>query len=361
MPKLIGTGLLAVLTAAALLASGSQAFASHVACGDVITQDTTLDGDLVDCPGSGIVIGASDITLDLGGHTVDGGGAGWEAGVGNAGHDRVTVKNGIVREFHVGVELQQANDNALLGLRIRDPRTRGIVLSELSGALVEGNVVTSLGSGILLYGERITVRRNVFTRNGHGIQAFDAGDNRIEENIVSGNRGDGFHGFGGGSTLIQRNLIVANGGAGISTDDGSTANRIEDNRIWDNGGAGVFMYAGAHGNRVKGNSVLRNRAGGIFLGYGNGNEIASNRISRNGGDGIYLSPEADGNVVRRNFTLRNADDGVDSDSGSTTIVRNVGVRNGDLGIEAEPGVTDGGGNRAAANGNPLQCLNVPCR
>jgi hypothetical protein len=47
-----------------------QALGNHVGCGDVITQDTTLDSDLSACPGDGIVIGASDITLDLGGHTV---------------------------------------------------------------------------------------------------------------------------------------------------------------------------------------------------------------------------------------------------------------------------------------------------
>ena len=50
----------------------SSAIATHVSCGDVITQDTTLDSDLVNCPGDGVVIGASGITLDLAGHTIDG-------------------------------------------------------------------------------------------------------------------------------------------------------------------------------------------------------------------------------------------------------------------------------------------------
>jgi parallel beta-helix repeat protein len=278
-------------------------------------------------------------------------------------------------------------DIALLRLRIRDSRGPGIWLSETHGGLIEGNVVTGFGTAILVLAERIVVRNNVLSGNGgHGIQAFDAGDNRIERNIVSRNGGDGIHGFGMGSTLIERNLIVANGGAGISTDDGSTHNRIESNRIWDNRGAGVTMQAGAHQNRVKGNSVLRNHAGGIFLGYGNGNEIRDNRLSGNGGqagialggegnydnlieanrvsrsagDGIYLGPYVGDNIVRLNFVLGAGDDGVDSDS-ANTITRNMGVRNGDLGIEAVAGVTDGGGNRAFANGNPLQCLNVFCR
>jgi hypothetical protein len=47
-------GLLVALGAtSALLAltAAAQAFASHVQCGDVITQDTILDSDLTDCPG----------------------------------------------------------------------------------------------------------------------------------------------------------------------------------------------------------------------------------------------------------------------------------------------------------------------
>jgi hypothetical protein len=49
------------------------------------------------------------------------------------------------------------------------------------------------------------------------------------------------------------------------------------------------------------------------------------------------------------------------DSAATTLTRNTANRNHDLGIEAVPGVTDGGGNRARGNGNPLQCTNIDCR
>ena len=64
--------LLAVAVPGAM--GGGRALASHVGCGDMITTDTTLDSDLVDCPNNGIVIGADDVTLDLNGHTIDGDG-----------------------------------------------------------------------------------------------------------------------------------------------------------------------------------------------------------------------------------------------------------------------------------------------
>jgi len=46
---------------------------------------------------------------------------------------------------------------------------------------------------------------------------------------------------------------------------------------------------------------------------------------------------------------------------SVVLTRNTANDNGDFGIEAVLGVTDGGGNKASGNGNPLQCLNVFCR
>src|SRR5919109_1488226 len=95
-----------------LLALGAApAAANHVGCGDVITQDTTLDEDLVDCPGSGIVIGADDITVDLNGHTISGTGA---TGFAYAGVDlssnNATVRDGAVRGFEHGVQISCNNN-----------------------------------------------------------------------------------------------------------------------------------------------------------------------------------------------------------------------------------------------------------
>jgi hypothetical protein len=42
----------------------------------LITTDTRLSRDLNNCPADGVIIGASRVTLDLDGHTIDGVGAG---------------------------------------------------------------------------------------------------------------------------------------------------------------------------------------------------------------------------------------------------------------------------------------------
>ena len=66
-------------------------------------------------------------------------------------------------------------------------------------------------------------------------------------------------------------------------------------------------------------------------------------------------------LIDGNLATANLDDGIDVDSASSTLVRNSANRNYDLGIEAVAGVTDGGGNKASGNGNPLQCTNVFCK
>jgi hypothetical protein len=111
--------LLAALAAATFLAlSASQALANHVQCGDVITQDTTLDSDLIDCPGDGLVIGADNVTLDLNGHTIDGSAADDSAGVRSPRLVDPSLLRGV-----------------LLGSR-RSPRSRGAVGARRSRRLL---------------------------------------------------------------------------------------------------------------------------------------------------------------------------------------------------------------------------------
>jgi hypothetical protein len=48
-----------------VFAGAAASAAADIGCGDTITVSTRLDSDLVECPGSGIIVGADSITLDL--------------------------------------------------------------------------------------------------------------------------------------------------------------------------------------------------------------------------------------------------------------------------------------------------------
>src|SRR5437762_1384317 len=108
-------GILALAATGFIALSGGQALAAPVSCGQVITKDTTLENDLTDCPGDGIVVGADKITLDLNGHTVETScDCTGQNGIDNTGgYDRVRILNGTVRGFEHSVALVGASNNTL--------------------------------------------------------------------------------------------------------------------------------------------------------------------------------------------------------------------------------------------------------
>src|ERR671914_1854591 len=87
------------------------------ACGEFVTTSIRLTSDLIDCPGHGLIVGASDITIDLDGHVIDG--TGLDAGVLNNGFDSVTVTGGHIHQFDYGVMLNPGTSlNVVTGLRV---------------------------------------------------------------------------------------------------------------------------------------------------------------------------------------------------------------------------------------------------
>jgi hypothetical protein len=97
-------GAVSLLAIAVVLLLPAVAQAERVSCGQVITRDTVVSNDLVDCPGSGLVIGADGVTLNLGRHVLDGDGSAGGIGIVNGTRppaggeivacDGVTIRNG---------------------------------------------------------------------------------------------------------------------------------------------------------------------------------------------------------------------------------------------------------------------------
>ena len=72
MPSHLKPLVAAAIGCIALGVPSTTSAAGGLACGAVIVKSTTLRNDLKNCPGNGLVIGADNLTLDLGGHTIDG-------------------------------------------------------------------------------------------------------------------------------------------------------------------------------------------------------------------------------------------------------------------------------------------------
>ena len=169
----------------------SAASAQSLACGQVIVEDTTLQNDLSDCSGDGIVIGADGITLDLNGHTVAGLPCDTDCaandGVDNmAGHDRVRILNGTIRGFEHAVALAGADENTLARLALGGfPVARSFIGAFLSQSNDnELDQITALGGSpavLLSASDRNTISRSsidggVSIRVGRSIALVDGSD-----------------------------------------------------------------------------------------------------------------------------------------------------------------------------------------
>jgi len=92
----------------------------EITCGETITEDRILDADLACPPGTeyAIVIGASNITLDLGGHVISGHAPG--TGVFSIGQEGITIRNGTIEGFNVGVFIIETRLVTMENLTVRN-------------------------------------------------------------------------------------------------------------------------------------------------------------------------------------------------------------------------------------------------
>ena len=361
--------------AVALQAVGADpALANHIACGETITTDTTLDSDLVNCPSNGIVIGADDITLDLDGHVVDGDGTEFancpddefcDIGILSFGHDGVSVRDGSVRGFAVGALIGRARENRLLSISAKRNTFFGVVISRSRRSLVRNSSLSSNvppeGDGIGLFSsDHNRIRHNSIRRNaGPGIHVSDSNHNLIKSNELSKNspaiavEGDG--------NAIRNNDV--SGGDGIRISPGNR-NMVIGNRVFD-AEESISIEEG-RGNLVARNLVVDARGNGIRLGLdrppigGADNVVRENLVRGSREDGYRVDSGDAHSVLRRNTAVASGDDGFDVESPTAKLTGNRAVRNQDLGIEAVWDVVDGGGNRAAHNGARRQCKNIAC-
>jgi len=363
------------------------AAASHVSCGDVITEDTTLDKSL-ECSGTGLVIAADNITLDLNGKTLSGD----PQSRADAGEDAA-----------------------------------GIVFRMVSGATVRDGTVEQFDSGILIRGgsgnavRDVTVQDNINYRIITGVNADPGDPASVADDPPTCDLGDGIAAFNSDNNVIERNRVVHNGPfSGISLVEDSDANRVARNVVADNDvlnrvrddaeqnagentvcgtateqgpmtrGRGVQDIGirvegpGADNNRVERNDVIGSALVGIAIhGYvcnppppregsdrppppaapnNGGNLIFKNNVSGTGQDTIDLDPVADGiatlqqgppnivcvahsNTIKNNVSSNNERHGVflgGRGSHDNTVINNRVNDNGGDGLHVEgPAIRNG--------------------
>jgi hypothetical protein len=327
-----------VAATVALLAFPAPAGATHVQCGDVITQTTALDSDLV-CANAGqsyvgLTIAASDVTLWMNRHTIrstSGYGTGVKVPAG-FGYRNIQIRRGHFADWSRAIDLAAA-DSAVLKVSVTEP---GYPVSPTSGFPDGRQIVVSgdrnyLASNFVDGSPRRYLDDDLVAIRGISI----AGD----DNYTWGNTFHDAQGIIGGG---DRPRHVLNTIVGCGENDLSGAYGII-----------VRNYNGAVINR---NVVTGCITDGIEVtassGKLGGAVISLNQSYRNFNDGIVVhDPKAS---VGRNMVSDNYNFGIYSTRPGTTIRNNTTSNNG-VGIYAVPGTVDGGGNRANDG-----CVNVQC-
>jgi len=131
-----------------------------IECGDTITQDAILNGDLMNCTGEGINVGTDGITLEGNGHIIDGVGSGTGVSINNK--HNVTIKNCVIREFNTGIDLLSGSNDTLVNNIISNNSFAGIYLNSSSHNVLINNTVHNNDYGISLLTD---CDSNTFTDN----------------------------------------------------------------------------------------------------------------------------------------------------------------------------------------------------
>jgi parallel beta-helix repeat protein len=295
----------------------------NVDCGDEITADLTLSGDLNCQPApdpSALVVAAHGIEIDLGGHAVLGG-----TGLDNSGgYDDVTVRDGSLEGWNQAVLLNGASRNRLLRLSTGGRRETGVGMRILGGE-----------------------------------------DNELRDARITGL--DGGLAVGGSDRLLVEGSTVGTR-MGDAVALGADFARIRNNDLLGDFGAAINIRGS--GNRIRSN-VIGGGFVAVLVSSGESNIVAENQAESEPrfpvggtddtplGDGIFVEAAASGTLLRANTATSNQGDGIEVMSPSTRLRDNTATQNVLWGIDAVLGVIDLGGNTASGNGAG-QCRNVAC-
>ncbi|MFD4637862.1 right-handed parallel beta-helix repeat-containing protein [Lentzea sp. NPDC058436] len=366
-------------------------------CGETITQNVRLRKDL-HCAGPGLIIGANDVVVDLGGHTLSGNGT--DSGVSAPDRINATVRNGTIRAFNVGAAYYRTKTSTVDNVSFEGNLDADLGLSFSTDLTVQNSRLrkgsraqsverpkflgTSFTAADMSFGTQVSAATFVNCRltdsavsANWNSNALTVTDSELTRSHIHLSEADGLNatrnrfidsyveiGAASRTTTFRNNEFVgAEAGIRAYNPYGAERLTVESNVFRDNtiglnmGNDHQLPYEAFHDLVVTGNTFVNNSAAGLYfdpVGGGpgphlliSGNTFTSNghrsagkvdRAGRAVNDGMHINVAPGSNIeLRGNRTSNNADHG----------------------IEAQPGtVVDAGGNTSA--GDPAGCSGVVC-
>jgi nitrous oxidase accessory protein NosD len=234
--------------------------AATLRCGDAVTADTVLTADVTGCGATGLVVAADGVTLDLNGHTVSGHQLGF--GIVVSGRRNVTIRNGTVSHFRVGVSADDSTDVTARDLALTDGHDGVNFFRVTRGTIARSSFSGNDASAIF---PRTSTGIRVLDNRAWGNAAgFSGGD--LTGGVVSGNEvwGQTYYGLiflDVTGLTFAGNRFERNGTLGMQVGGDSSGNLVTRTRAWRNGGDGIAIEAG--GATLTRNSAFFNGGFGI--------------------------------------------------------------------------------------------------
>ena len=192
----------------------SQPLAISPSCGQVITQNVVLTSNLNCADSDGLIVGASDIVIDLNGHTISGPDVDSQektsskVGVMIPNMNNVVVQDGTIQGFQAGI-LMTGSQNV-----------------EVKGVVAKNNQIGLFSTGASILNAHLSIIMN----NQIGIAGHSTQQSTIENNILFQNTLAGVTLVNSDNSVITLNSITESGN-GLYIDNQSNQNNVNFNNV----------------------------------------------------------------------------------------------------------------------------------
>jgi parallel beta-helix repeat protein len=278
-----------------------------------------LDSNITDDDGTCFTIGATNITLDCQGYTIDGDAdaSGYGVIINNANYDNFTLKNCTIQQFARNLYVGVNSDD----IRIENSRLlSGYYDGALTYSVENMHIENSSFSGVNEYGMYAwytstpvninwTVLNSNFTggstTNDYGFQAGYFYNSTFINNRFIGGGSTGDRGFSlnseGENITFRNNVVYSDTNIAAlfyNTDDSNISN----NNITSGTSYGLYLYTNSDDNIIDGNNITSGN--GIYVAtYSYRNNFTNNQVVSGTNYGVYMTDYAQNNrFVNNNFS-----------------------------------------------------------